>query len=66
MTLAEYSAVTHQDQHSVKVDYDIFENVPRLDAKDVKTIQRLYRAEDFDFRFKPGSAAVDRGVILPR
>jgi hypothetical protein len=25
----------------------------------------LYRAEDFDFRLKPGSAAVDRGVALP-
>jgi hypothetical protein len=30
--LAEYSRATHQDQHSVIVDYDIFVNVPRLDA----------------------------------
>jgi hypothetical protein len=28
-------------------------------------VQRLYKAEDFDFGLKPGSAAVDRGVVLP-
>ncbi|HXB68647.1 MAG TPA: hypothetical protein VNY05_10405 [Candidatus Acidoferrales bacterium] len=64
-TLAEYSRATHQDQHSVTVDYDIFVNVPRLDAQDLKKVQSLYKAEDFDFRLKPGSAAVDRGVVLP-
>ena len=53
----------HQDQHSVLVDYDVFVNVPKLDAKDLATVQRLYKAEDFDFRLKPGSAAVDRGVV---
>ena len=60
-----YAQATGQDQHSVLVDYDIFMNVPRLDAKDLATVQRLYKAEDFDFRLKPGSAAVDRGVALP-
>jgi hypothetical protein len=64
-TLQEYSRATHQDQHSVILDYDIFVNVPRLDAQDLKRVQRLYKAEDFDFRLKPGSAAVDRGVVLP-
>jgi hypothetical protein len=64
-TLAEYSRETHQDQHSVTVDYDVFVNVPRLDAKDVKNVQKLYKAEDFDFRLKAGSAAIDKGVILP-
>jgi hypothetical protein len=64
-TLAEYSQATHQDRHSVIVDYDIFVNVPKLDAKDLKTVQSLYKAEDFDFRLKPGSAAVDHGVVLP-
>jgi hypothetical protein len=64
-TLAEYSRSTHQDQHSVILDYDIFVNVPRLDAKDLKKVQSLYKAEDFDFRLKPGSAAVDHGVVLP-
>ena len=47
------------------VDYDVFVNVPKLDAKDLATVQRLYKAEDLDFGLKPGSAAVDRGVALP-
>jgi len=64
-TLTEYREATHQDQHSLAVDYDIFVNVPRLDAKDLKKVQRLYNAEDFDFRLKPSCAAIDRGVILP-
>ena len=38
-------AATRQDQHSVLVDYDVFVNVPRLDAKDLKTVQRLYDAQ---------------------
>jgi hypothetical protein len=64
-TLAEYSRTTHQDQHSVLVDYDIFVNVPKLDAQDHKRVQSVYKAEDFDFRLRPGSAAVDRGMVLP-
>jgi hypothetical protein len=64
-TLQEYSAATRQDVHSVELDYDVFVNVPRLDAKDLKKVQMVYKAEDFDFSLKPASAAVDRGVILP-
>ena len=64
-TLAEYSRATGQDRNSVLVDYDVFRNVPRLDARDVQTVQHLYRAEDFDFRLRPGSAAIDRGTHLP-
>ena len=64
-TLAEYSKATHQDEHSVLVDYDIFVNVKKLDARDLKKVQQLYKAEDSDFRLKPGSAAVDKGVVLP-
>jgi len=63
-TLEEYSRATHQDQHSVLVDYDVFMDVPRLDAQDVATVQKVYKAESFDFRLKPGSAAVDRGRTL--
>jgi hypothetical protein len=63
-TLAEYSTVTHQDLHSVAVDYDVFMHVPNLDARDLKKVQTVYKAEDFDFTLKPGSAAVDHGVIL--
>ena len=46
-------------------DRDIFEKVPRLNGKDLATVQRLYKAEDLDFRLKQGSAAIDRGVELP-
>lgn len=63
-TLAEYSRATHQDEHSVEVDYDVFVNVPRLDAKDLKAVQRLYKADDLDFGLKAGSAGIDRGVVL--
>jgi hypothetical protein len=64
-TLAQYSAETHQDSHSVLLDYDIFQHVPMLDAKDLKTVQKLYDAKDLDFRLKPASAAVDRGAVIP-
>jgi len=61
----EYRKGTGQDQHSVLLDYDVFMKVPMLDAQDVRTVQRVYKAEDFDFRLKPDAAAVDRGVRLP-
>jgi len=64
-TLAEYSAATHQDLHSLAVDYDVFVNVSRLDAKDLKKVQTVYDAKEFDFGLKSGSAAIDRGVVLP-
>ena len=64
-TLAQYSADTRQDTHSVLVDYDVFEHVPMLDAKDMKTVQKLYDAKDLDFRLRSGSAAVDGGAVIP-
>ncbi len=64
-TLSQYSEATGQDRNSILVDYDIFVNVRRLDAQDVSALQKLYKAEDFDFRLRPGSAAVDRGLVLP-
>jgi hypothetical protein len=63
-TLEDYARGSRQDQHSVRLDYDVFVNVPKLDAKDLKTVQRIYDANKLDFRLKPGSAAVDRGVVL--
>ena len=39
-TLAEYNKATGQDQHSVQVDYDIFMNVPELNAQDLKNVQK--------------------------
>jgi hypothetical protein len=64
-TLAEYAKATGQDTHSVLVDYDVFVRVPRLDAQDAATVQRLYDARDFDFRLRSGAAAIDRGLALP-
>jgi hypothetical protein len=63
-TLAAYRAGTQQDLHSVAVDYDVFVNVPRLDGKDLKKVQTVYNAEEFDFGLRSGSAAIDRGVAL--
>ena len=45
--------------------YDVFVNVPPLDARDVSTLQNLYDLEELDFRLRSGSAAVDRGMLLP-
>jgi hypothetical protein len=61
-TLPEYGAVTGQDKHSVLVDFDSFVKVGLPDKADP---QRLYSPEDFDFRLRPGSPAVDAGVELP-
>jgi len=60
-TLAAYSVETHQDSHSVLLDYDIFQHVPMLDAKDLKTVQKLYDAKDLDFRLKPGLGGGGQG-----
>ena len=57
-------SATGQDRHSVAVDYDVFVNVKRLDAQDAASVQKLYKADEFDFRLKPASAAVDKGVAL--
>jgi hypothetical protein len=64
-TLEEYQKATGQDQHSILVDYDSFVNVPKRDGHDVKTVQQLLKASDYDFRLKPNSPAIDRGVVLP-
>ena len=63
-TLEQFAAATGQDRNSVLVDYDVFVNVPKLDAQDAETVQKLYDANDLDFRLRPGSAAVDRGTPL--
>ncbi len=61
-SLAEFSAATGQDAHSRLVDYDIFVKVAAPDPADP---QKLYNPADYDFRLKPGSAAIDAGTVLP-
>ena len=61
-SLAQYSAATSQDSHSVLVDYGIFANVPALGRDNP---QRLYDPAAVDFSLKAGSAAVDAGIRLP-
>lgn len=61
-TLKEFSEATGQDRHSVIVDYDIFRKVTPPDPSDPRI---LYKPDDFDFRLRPGSVAVDAGVRLP-
>ncbi|MBZ5696474.1 MAG: hypothetical protein LAN36_14085 [Acidobacteriia bacterium] len=61
-SLKEYSQATGQEKHSVLLDYDVFLNVTIPDKSEP---QRLYNPEDFDFRLKPGSSAIDAGVLLP-
>ena len=63
-TLEQYAKASGQDRNSVLVDYDVFVNVPKLE-RDPKTVQRLYNFSDVDFRLRPGSAAIDRGVAIP-
>jgi len=64
-TLGEYSAATKQDIHSIVLDYNVFQNVPMLDARDLSKIQKIYKAEDLDFSLRAGSAAVDHGAVIP-
>jgi hypothetical protein len=45
----------------VLLDYNVFTNVQKPDMTDP---QRVYKTDDFDFRLKPGTAAVDAGVPL--
>ncbi len=64
-TLADYSAATGQDKHSILVDYDVFMNVPQLNAQDVNTVQNMLNAADYDFRLRPGAVPIDKGVVIP-
>ena len=49
----------------MQVGYDVFVNVPALDARDGSGLQNVYDADELDFRLRPGSAAADRGMVLP-
>ncbi|MFC1509475.1 hypothetical protein ACFL60_07315 [Candidatus Omnitrophota bacterium] len=61
-TFDEFRSATGREEHGISVDYEIFRNVTMPDHEKPGA---LYRAQNFDFRLKPGSAAVDKGCILP-
>lgn len=60
--LADYSAATGQDRHSVEIDYDVFRDAAPPDFTDPS---RLYGPDDVDLRLRADSAAVDAGTVLP-
>jgi hypothetical protein len=49
----------------VLVDYDVFVNVPMLNAQDPVQRTTVFPREGLDFSLRAGSAAVDRGVHIP-
>jgi len=61
-SLSEFSAATGLEKHGVIVDYDIFAKVAKTDPDNPA---RAYQAKEFDFRLKPGCAAIDAGCVLP-
>jgi hypothetical protein len=61
-TLEELRGATGQEAHGVEVDFDIFE---RMTPPDRTKRHSVYHAMDLDFRLKPGSKAVDAGVVIP-
>jgi len=61
-SLEDFRNATHQEQHSILIDFDTFANVPIPDKADP---QRLYNPDNFDFRLRPGSRAIDAGNALP-
>ncbi len=61
-TLAALSAATGQESHGIEVDFDIFE---KLSAPDATKKYAVYHSMDLNFQLKPGSKAVDAGVVIP-
>ena len=61
-TVNEYREATGQEQHSVLVNYEIFMKVGKPHRTDPRG---LYDPRGFNFELRPGSAAVDAGIVLP-
>lgn len=61
-SLADLRAATKQEVHGIEVDFDIFE---RMIPPDASSRHAVYHAMDLNFKLKPGSNAVDAGVIIP-
>lgn len=61
-TLAEFQKATGQEAHGIEVGLDIFEN---MTPPDPARRHHVYHSADLNFRLKPGSKAVDAGLLLP-
>ncbi len=61
-TLADFRTATGQEAHGLELDFDIFEN---LAPPDPAKRHAAYHSMDLNFRLKPGSKAVDAGVLIP-
>lgn len=61
-TLGAFSAATGQEKHGVMLDYDVLRAVEPPDPEDRA---RVFQPNEFDFRLREGSAAVDAGCELP-
>ena len=61
-TLAELRSATGQEAHGIELDFDVFE---RMMPPDPVKRHAVYHAIDLDFRIRPGSKAVDAGLVIP-
>jgi hypothetical protein len=61
-TLAALAKATGQETHSIEVDFDIFE---KMTPPDPAKKYAVYHAMDLNFKLKPGSKAVDAGLLIP-
>lgn len=61
-SLAEYSRLANQDQHSVLIGYDVFEQAAPVD---MTAPRRVLDYSTLDLRLRRGAVAIDRGVALP-
>jgi hypothetical protein len=61
-SIGAFSAATGQERHGVMLDYDVLEQVEPPDPNDRA---RVFQLEEFDFRLRAGSAAIDAGTELP-
>ena len=46
--------------------YDVFVNVPMMDSNDLAQRTRAVALDGLDFSLRPGSAAIDRGTVVPQ
>ena len=61
-SIGEFSAATGHEKNGVMLDYDV---LVRVEPPDPNDRARVFQLEEFDFRLKAGSAAIDAGTELP-